>query len=270
MAEKIRLEDRECPLSATLGLVGEWWTLLILHDAFDGYTRFDQFQENLGISSASSPAASSDLSPTDCSSVASTRAPAAPRVRPHRPRSLAAPGHRRARGLGQRSPRTAHAAWCSSTPKPATKPSPSSSTACPVDASTDPTSSSPPGPRRANRFATVTKAVLVRALRRVGAASPARRASGASASHSEGISADVLGHRPEFPAVVGRVRAPPMRRSPGIASSEPMAAHHWGLNSLRSSAKNVCRSRGDRVDLAPPALATFATSADLRSASHAR
>ncbi|KAF5999069.1 helix-turn-helix transcriptional regulator [Streptomyces sp. RLA2-12] len=32
--------------------VGEWWTLLILHDAFDGYTRFDQFQENLGISSS--------------------------------------------------------------------------------------------------------------------------------------------------------------------------------------------------------------------------
>jgi DNA-binding HxlR family transcriptional regulator len=52
MVEKIRLEDRECPLSATLGLVGEWWTLLILHDAFDGYTRFDQFQENLGISSS--------------------------------------------------------------------------------------------------------------------------------------------------------------------------------------------------------------------------
>jgi len=52
MAERIRLEDRECQLSATLGLVGEWWTLLILHDAFDGYTRFDQFQENLGISSS--------------------------------------------------------------------------------------------------------------------------------------------------------------------------------------------------------------------------
>jgi DNA-binding HxlR family transcriptional regulator len=52
MAEKIRLEDRECPLSSTLGLVGEWWTLLILHDAFDGYSRFDQFQDNLGISSS--------------------------------------------------------------------------------------------------------------------------------------------------------------------------------------------------------------------------
>jgi DNA-binding HxlR family transcriptional regulator len=52
VAEKIRLEDRECPLSATLGLVGEWWTLLILHDAFDGFSRFDQFQKNLGISSS--------------------------------------------------------------------------------------------------------------------------------------------------------------------------------------------------------------------------
>ncbi|MFY1637822.1 winged helix-turn-helix transcriptional regulator [Solwaraspora sp. WMMB335] len=52
MAGKIRLEDRECPLSAALGVVGEWWTLLILHDAFDGYTRFDQFQENLRISSS--------------------------------------------------------------------------------------------------------------------------------------------------------------------------------------------------------------------------
>jgi DNA-binding HxlR family transcriptional regulator len=52
VASRIRLEDRECPLSTTVAHVGEWWTLLILHDAFDGYTRFDQFQENLGISSS--------------------------------------------------------------------------------------------------------------------------------------------------------------------------------------------------------------------------
>lgn len=52
VASRIRLEDRECPLSTTVEHVGEWWTLLILHDAFDGYTRFDQFQENLGISSS--------------------------------------------------------------------------------------------------------------------------------------------------------------------------------------------------------------------------
>ncbi|MGD9750550.1 MAG: winged helix-turn-helix transcriptional regulator [Acidimicrobiia bacterium] len=52
MASRIRLEDRECPLSSTLGLVGEWWTLLILHDLFDGYRRFDELQRNLGISSS--------------------------------------------------------------------------------------------------------------------------------------------------------------------------------------------------------------------------
>jgi DNA-binding HxlR family transcriptional regulator len=52
MAGRIRLEDRECPLSTTVAHVGEWWTLLLLHDAFDGYSRFDQFQENLGISSS--------------------------------------------------------------------------------------------------------------------------------------------------------------------------------------------------------------------------
>jgi len=52
MASRIRLEDRECPLSTTVQYVGEWWTLLILHDAFDGYTRFDQFQKSLGISTS--------------------------------------------------------------------------------------------------------------------------------------------------------------------------------------------------------------------------
>lgn len=52
MVTKIRLEDRECPLSTALGYVGEWWTMLILHDCFDGYSRFDQFQENIKLSSS--------------------------------------------------------------------------------------------------------------------------------------------------------------------------------------------------------------------------
>ena len=52
MASRIRLADRECPLSTALGYVGEWWTLLILHDCFDGYRRFDQFQANTGISTS--------------------------------------------------------------------------------------------------------------------------------------------------------------------------------------------------------------------------
>jgi DNA-binding HxlR family transcriptional regulator len=52
LASRMRPEDRTCPLSTTLQHVGEWWTLLILHDAFDGYTRFDEFQDNLKISSS--------------------------------------------------------------------------------------------------------------------------------------------------------------------------------------------------------------------------
>lgn len=52
MANQIRPEDRECPLSTALAYVGDWWTLLLLHDLFDGYSRFDQFQRNLNISSS--------------------------------------------------------------------------------------------------------------------------------------------------------------------------------------------------------------------------
>lgn len=73
MAGKIRLEDRECPLSSALGHVGEWWTLLILHDAFDGYTRFDQFQANLGVSSSILTSRLKTLTGQGCSNDAATR-----------------------------------------------------------------------------------------------------------------------------------------------------------------------------------------------------
>ena len=39
-----------CSVAQCLEVVGEWWSLLIVRDAFLGYTRFDQFQERLGIS----------------------------------------------------------------------------------------------------------------------------------------------------------------------------------------------------------------------------
>ena len=106
MAQKIRLEDRECPLSATLGLVGEWWTLLILHDAFDGYTRFDQFQENLGISSS---LLTSRLKRLVASGLLERR-----QYQTNPPRYeyvltelwlFTSPGHRRPRRVGQRPPR---------------------------------------------------------------------------------------------------------------------------------------------------------------------
>lgn len=52
MSAHVRAEDRECPLSTAMSYVGEWWTVLILHDCFDGYSRFDQFQNNIGLSSS--------------------------------------------------------------------------------------------------------------------------------------------------------------------------------------------------------------------------
>ncbi len=52
MTAHIRAEDRECPLSTAMSYVGEWWTILILHDCFDGFTRFDQFEANIGLSSS--------------------------------------------------------------------------------------------------------------------------------------------------------------------------------------------------------------------------
>jgi DNA-binding HxlR family transcriptional regulator len=38
-----------CPIARSLERVGEWWSILIMRDALHGYTRFDQFQESLGI-----------------------------------------------------------------------------------------------------------------------------------------------------------------------------------------------------------------------------
>jgi DNA-binding HxlR family transcriptional regulator len=38
-----------CPIARCLDHVGEWWSMLILRDAMHGYTRFDEFERNLGI-----------------------------------------------------------------------------------------------------------------------------------------------------------------------------------------------------------------------------
>ncbi len=38
-----------CSIARSLDLVGEWWTMLVVREAFMGTTRFDAFQRNLGI-----------------------------------------------------------------------------------------------------------------------------------------------------------------------------------------------------------------------------
>ena len=42
-------EDMNCSIAQSLEVIGEWWTLLILRDSFFGVTRFDDFQERLGV-----------------------------------------------------------------------------------------------------------------------------------------------------------------------------------------------------------------------------
>ena len=39
----------QCPIARGLEHVGEWWSMLILRDAFRGLSRFDEFIESLGI-----------------------------------------------------------------------------------------------------------------------------------------------------------------------------------------------------------------------------
>src|SRR5205814_478070 len=38
-----------CSIARTMDLLGDWWTPLVLRDAFYGIRRFDEFQEALGI-----------------------------------------------------------------------------------------------------------------------------------------------------------------------------------------------------------------------------
>lgn len=48
--ERKSFSEMHCSVAQCLEVVGEWWTLLIVRDAFLGVTRFDEFQKRLGIS----------------------------------------------------------------------------------------------------------------------------------------------------------------------------------------------------------------------------
>jgi DNA-binding HxlR family transcriptional regulator len=47
--ERKSFADMHCSVAQCLEVVGEWWSMLIIRDSFLGVTRFDQFQERLGI-----------------------------------------------------------------------------------------------------------------------------------------------------------------------------------------------------------------------------
>lgn len=44
------MNGAECPVARALDVIGDWWTPLIVRDAFDGMRRFGEFQRSLGIS----------------------------------------------------------------------------------------------------------------------------------------------------------------------------------------------------------------------------
>ena len=48
MVKRTSFEQAECPIARSLDALGDWWSLLIIRDAFLGLRRFSEFQRNLG------------------------------------------------------------------------------------------------------------------------------------------------------------------------------------------------------------------------------
>ncbi|MFF0264840.1 winged helix-turn-helix transcriptional regulator [Kribbella sp. NPDC004536] len=49
MVKRTRFDDESCPVARSVDVVGDWWSLLIVRDAFDGSHRFGDFQRSLGV-----------------------------------------------------------------------------------------------------------------------------------------------------------------------------------------------------------------------------
>ncbi len=49
MVERTRFDDSDCPVARSVDTIGDWWSLLIVRDAFDGSRRFGEFQRSLGV-----------------------------------------------------------------------------------------------------------------------------------------------------------------------------------------------------------------------------
>lgn len=46
--KRTSFENAGCPVARSLDVLGDWWSLLIIRDAFLGIRRFSEFQKNLG------------------------------------------------------------------------------------------------------------------------------------------------------------------------------------------------------------------------------
>ena len=48
MVKRTSFETAPCPVARSLDALGDWWSLLIIRDAFLGFRRFSEFQKHLG------------------------------------------------------------------------------------------------------------------------------------------------------------------------------------------------------------------------------
>ena len=47
--KKIDFADANCGIARSLQIIGDWWSLLILREAFSGKERFSEFEKSLGL-----------------------------------------------------------------------------------------------------------------------------------------------------------------------------------------------------------------------------
>ncbi|KQY18485.1 transcriptional regulator [Rhizobium sp. Root73] len=64
MLKRTSLTEADCPVARALDAIGDWWSLLIVRDAFDGISRFGEFRRSLGIAKGMLTARLRDL--VDC------------------------------------------------------------------------------------------------------------------------------------------------------------------------------------------------------------
>lgn len=49
MVKRTSHKKSRCPVARPLDAIGDWWSLLIVREAFEGLTRFGEFQRSLGL-----------------------------------------------------------------------------------------------------------------------------------------------------------------------------------------------------------------------------
>jgi len=49
MVKRTSHKEARCPVARPLDAIGDWWSLLIVRDAFEGLRRFGEFQRSLGL-----------------------------------------------------------------------------------------------------------------------------------------------------------------------------------------------------------------------------